>query len=71
MEYRYLGASGLQVSALSLGAWVTYGEQVDEQQGRVQCHAAHASAADPPARRGGPQSARPAGNAPRRPRSPR
>jgi voltage-dependent potassium channel beta subunit len=31
MEYRYLGASGLQVSALSLGAWVTYGEQVGEQ----------------------------------------
>ncbi|HNT23628.1 MAG TPA: aldo/keto reductase [Anaerolineales bacterium] len=31
MEYRYLGASGLQVSALSLGAWVTYGEQVGEE----------------------------------------
>lgn len=30
MEYRYLGRSGLQVSALSLGAWVTYGEQVGE-----------------------------------------
>ena len=30
MEYRYLGASGLQVSALSLGAWVTYGEQTGE-----------------------------------------
>lgn len=30
MEYRYLGRSGLQVSALSLGAWVTFGEQVDE-----------------------------------------
>lgn len=30
MEYRYLGRSGLKVSALSLGAWVTYGEQVGE-----------------------------------------
>ena len=30
MEYRYLGSSGLQVSALSLGAWLTYGGQVDE-----------------------------------------
>ncbi len=31
MEYRHLGSSGLQLSALSLGAWVTYGEQVGEQ----------------------------------------
>ena len=30
MEYRYLGKSGLKVSALSLGAWVTYGGQVGE-----------------------------------------
>ena len=30
MEYRYLGKSGLLVSALSLGAWVTYGGQVGE-----------------------------------------
>lgn len=30
MEYRYLGSSGLKVSALSLGAWVTYGSQVGE-----------------------------------------
>lgn len=28
MEYRRLGSSGLQISALSLGAWVTYGGQV-------------------------------------------
>ncbi|KAG0023610.1 hypothetical protein BGZ81_008061 [Podila clonocystis] len=28
MEYRYLGRSGLMVSALSLGGWVTYGGQV-------------------------------------------
>lgn len=31
MEYRFLGRSGLNVSALSLGAWVTFGEQVGEQ----------------------------------------
>jgi aryl-alcohol dehydrogenase-like predicted oxidoreductase len=30
MEYRQLGKSGLRVSALSLGAWVTYGGQVGE-----------------------------------------
>lgn len=34
MEYRYLGHSGLQVSALSLGAWVTYGGQVGEEQAK-------------------------------------
>ncbi len=31
MEYRRLGRAGLKVSALSLGAWVTYGGQVGEQ----------------------------------------
>jgi voltage-dependent potassium channel beta subunit len=30
MEYRYLGKSGLQISALSLGAWVTMGGQISE-----------------------------------------
>jgi voltage-dependent potassium channel beta subunit len=30
MEYRFLGSSGLEISALSLGAWVTYGGQVGE-----------------------------------------
>ena len=30
MEYRNLGSSGLKISALSLGAWVTYGGQVGE-----------------------------------------
>ncbi|HSH09809.1 MAG TPA: aldo/keto reductase [Oceanipulchritudo sp.] len=30
MEYRRLGKSGLQVSALSFGAWVTFGSQVQD-----------------------------------------
>lgn len=28
MEYRHLGRTGLKVSALSFGAWVTFGNQV-------------------------------------------
>ena len=39
MEYRRLGKSGIKVSALSLGAWVTYGGQVGEQTAR-ECMAA-------------------------------
>lgn len=31
MQYRSLGKSGLKVSALSLGAWVTFGDQVGEE----------------------------------------
>lgn len=30
MEYRYLGKSGLKVSALSFGSWVTFGNQANE-----------------------------------------
>ncbi len=30
MEYRRLGRSGIKVSAISLGSWVTFGDQVDE-----------------------------------------
>ncbi len=30
MQYRHLGSSGLQISALSFGAWVTFGEQIGE-----------------------------------------
>ena len=29
MEYRFLGNTGLKVSSLSLGAWVTFGAQID------------------------------------------
>jgi voltage-dependent potassium channel beta subunit len=31
MEYRFLGRSGLKISALSFGSWVTFGDQVDEE----------------------------------------
>ena len=31
MEYRRLGKSGLQVSLLSLGSWVTFGNQIEDK----------------------------------------
>jgi voltage-dependent potassium channel beta subunit len=31
MEYRNLGSSGLKISALSLGSWVTFGPQMNEE----------------------------------------
>ncbi len=31
MEYRFLGRSGIKVSALSFGTWVTFGDQVGEE----------------------------------------
>ncbi|HEX6704989.1 MAG TPA: aldo/keto reductase [Albitalea sp.] len=40
MNYRRLGASGLQVSELSLGSWVTYHNQVDEGAAREMMAAA-------------------------------
>jgi voltage-dependent potassium channel beta subunit len=32
MKYRHLGSSGLNVSALSYGSWVTFGDQVDTER---------------------------------------
>ncbi len=37
MEYRRLGHSGLKVSAISLGAWLTYGSDVVEFDNAVSC----------------------------------
>ncbi|MGH8192597.1 MAG: potassium channel beta subunit family protein [Rhodanobacteraceae bacterium] len=34
MQYRRLGSSGLQLSALSFGAWVTFGRQLDRGKAR-------------------------------------
>jgi len=36
MEYRQLGRSGLRVSALGFGAWLTFGDQLDDD-GALAC----------------------------------
>jgi voltage-dependent potassium channel beta subunit len=41
MNYRQLGRSGLKVSELSFGSWVTYGNQMDEALARECMAAAH------------------------------
>ena len=41
MQYRRLGRSGLRVSTLSLGSWVTYHNQVDTGQAREMMAAAY------------------------------
>ena len=43
MHYRRLGRSGLRVSELSLGAWVTYGAQVGDETTRECLEAAYES----------------------------
>ena len=42
MEYRRLGSSGRKLSALSFGAWVTFGRQVDTAAAREMLAEAHA-----------------------------
>lgn len=41
MQYRRLGTSGLQLSALSFGAWVTFGKQVGRGEAREMLALAH------------------------------
>ena len=41
MHYRRLGKSGLKVSEIGLGAWITFGGQVDEPKAEELIHAAY------------------------------
>jgi voltage-dependent potassium channel beta subunit len=41
MHYRRLGRSGLKVSEISLGAWVTFGSQIDEEMASQLLHGAY------------------------------
>lgn len=41
MLYRPLGKTGLQISALSFGAWVTFGKQIGDSVARDLLHAAY------------------------------
>src|SRR5664279_992742 len=41
MPYRQLGSSGLKVSALSLGSWVTFGKQIGDSTARDLMHTAY------------------------------
>ena len=41
MHYRRLGKSGLKVSEISLGAWITFGNQIEEQMAIDLIHAAY------------------------------
>jgi len=41
MHYRRLGRSGLKVSEISLGAWVTFGKQLDEKKAFELIHEAY------------------------------
>ena len=41
MQYRRLGSTGLQLSALSFGAWVTFGNQIGRDESRNLIAAAY------------------------------
>jgi voltage-dependent potassium channel beta subunit len=41
MQYRQLGKSGIKVSALSFGAWVTFGKQIGDPVARKLLHTAY------------------------------
>lgn len=41
MQYRQLGKSGLKISALSFGAWVTFGKQIGDPVARKLLHKAY------------------------------
>lgn len=41
MQYRRLGRSGLQLSALSLGSWLTFGKRIDDATAEALMHLAY------------------------------
>ena len=41
MHYRRLGSAGIKVSEISLGSWITFGNQVDDERGSDLVHAAY------------------------------
>ncbi len=40
MKYRYLGRSGMQITEISYGNWLTHGSQIEEEQATACVHAA-------------------------------
>lgn len=40
MEFRYLGRSGMQISEISYGNWITHGSQIEEEAATTCVHAA-------------------------------
>jgi voltage-dependent potassium channel beta subunit len=42
MNYRQMGRTGLRLSEISLGAWITFGDQIDEGTAGELLHQAHA-----------------------------
>jgi len=47
MEYRHLGKSGLKVSEIAYGNWITHGSQVTEEAARDCVRAALDAVGDP------------------------
>ena len=41
MHYRRLGRTGIKVSEISLGAWVTFGAQIDDARAKALVHSAY------------------------------
>ena len=41
MQYRRLGKSGVQVSVLSFGSWITFGNQIEDNVSRDLMHYAY------------------------------
>src|SRR5919202_2381905 len=40
MQFRHVGRSGLMISAIAYGNWITHGSQVEEDQANACVHAA-------------------------------